>query len=157
MTVTMGFFSPTWTLSLTSWKEPGSAPPAVDGGVVHEVPDELPNRPVPALVHLRCLDDLLLQGGGDPPVHHVAGPLVLVGSDHEAGIVRAQGRRKHTCAPWEPRLDQLLRHPVRPAAAARMLPVLLLVQDLDVPDRGHRLLLTRVRDLRDRRKIPITR
>merc|ERR1719284_181457 len=141
---------------LGSWEEPRSASPAMDGGVVHEVPNELPDRPVPALVHLRRLDDLLLQGGRDPPVHHVARSFVLIGSDHEAGIVRAQGRRKHTCAPGEPRRDQILRHPVRPAAATRVLPVFLLVQDLDVPARMNRLLLTWVRDLRDRRKIPLS-
>merc|ERR1711907_136172 len=48
---------------------------AVDGGVVHEVPDPLPNEVVLALVDLRGLDQLLLDRRRPPPVDHVPAAL----------------------------------------------------------------------------------
>merc|ERR1712153_3402 len=67
--------------------------PELEWRVVHKVPDELADWAILALIDLGGLDDLLLQGGWDPPVYHVARALVLVGCHDEARIMRSQARR----------------------------------------------------------------
>ena len=53
-------------------EEPRAAAEEVHRGVVHEVPNEDADPAVSALVDLAGLDDLLLEGCWDPPIHHVA-------------------------------------------------------------------------------------
>mmetsp|Transcript_72745 Transcript_72745/g.206447 ORF Transcript_72745/g.206447 Transcript_72745/m.206447 type:complete len:255 (+) Transcript_72745:306-1070(+) len=125
----------------------GPAAPEVHGRVVHEVPDPLPDEAVLALVDLGGLDDLLLQRGGQAPVHHVPGPLLLVGGQHEAGVVRAEARREHAGAPGPPRV-----HELHLASA-----LLGLFHGLDVLHGVQRLLLAWVGDLGDRRHLEVGR
>ena len=107
--------------------------------MVHEVPNEDADPTVATLVDLGGLDDLLLQGCRDPPVHHVARALVLVGSSDEAGIVRAQARGEHAGAPGPPGLHEVL---------------LVLRQAHDVQAGVVGLLLAGIRDLRDGWHLP---
>ena len=76
--------------------------------VVHEMPDEDADPAVAALIDLRGLNDLLLQGRGDPPVHHVARVLILVGAGHEASVVRPQAGGEHAGAPGPPGGHEIL-------------------------------------------------
>ena len=107
--------------------------------MVHEVPNEDADPTVATLVDLGGLDDLLLQGCWDPPVHHVARALVLVGSSDEASIVRAQACSEHAGAPGPPGLHEVL---------------LVLSQAHDVQASVVGLLLTGIGDLRDRWHLP---
>eukprot|EP00414_Alexandrium_minutum_P001597 CAMPEP_0113822170 /NCGR_PEP_ID=MMETSP0328-20130328/2107_1 /TAXON_ID=39455 /ORGANISM="Alexandrium minutum" /LENGTH=538 /DNA_ID=CAMNT_0000790107 /DNA_START=31 /DNA_END=1648 /DNA_ORIENTATION=+ /assembly_acc=CAM_ASM_000350 len=125
----------------------GAAAPEVDGRVVHEVPDPLADEDVLALVDLGRLDELLLQRGGQPPIDHVAGALLLVGSQDEASIVRSQAGGEHARTPRPPGLHEL-RGALGP---------LDLVQGLDVLARVQGLLLARVGDLRDGRHLEVRR
>jgi len=129
--------------------------PELEWRVVHKVPDELADWAVLALIDLGGLDDLLLQGGWDPPVHHVARALVLVGCHDEARIMRSQARREHASTPWPPGVLEPT-HSLSPAAyhisACTMDRA---IQDLDVHARVESLLLTRVRDLWNHRKDPL--
>merc|ERR1711865_1093535 len=91
--------------------------PEVHRCVVNEVPDKRPDETAPALIDLRCLNELLLDRGRQPPVHRVSGALLLVGTHHEARIVRPEARREHARTPWPPcRLHEGLRVFARLAA-----------------------------------------
>merc|ERR1712083_859850 len=85
-----------------SW-EPRPTAEEVNWGVVNEMPNQNADDTILALVDLRRFDDLLLQCSRDPPIHHVARSLVLVGSYHEASVVRTQARGEHASAPRPPR------------------------------------------------------
>merc|ERR1711879_1069493 len=80
----------------------------VQWGVVHEIPYAPPYETMPALINLRCLDDLFLQCCRNPPIHHVARALLLVCRKHEASIVWPKTRGEHACAPRPPCPLQLL-------------------------------------------------
>merc|ERR1719413_239493 len=125
----------------------GPAAEEVHWRVVHEVPDEDADPAIAALVDLGGLDDLLLQRGRDPPIHHVARLRLLVGSHHEGGVVGAQAGGEHASAPWPPGLDQPR------CFAGRLAALDGLVNFLHVPHGVQRLLLAWVGDLRDDRKI----
>merc|ERR1712190_79597 len=119
--------------------------PEVDGRVMHKVPDHLAEDDILALVDLGGLDDLLLKCSRIPPVDHVARSFVFIGGQDEAGIVRTQARCEHTRTPWPPCLDELGISTLS----------LGLLQSLDALDSMHGLLLTRVRDLGNRRQNPL--
>mmetsp|Transcript_176134 Transcript_176134/g.564720 ORF Transcript_176134/g.564720 Transcript_176134/m.564720 type:complete len:201 (-) Transcript_176134:343-945(-) len=129
----------------------GAASEEVHRRVVHEVPDEAADEAEGALVHLRGLDDLLLDGTGAAPDAHEAGVLDPIGAGNEAGVVRAQGGGEHACTPRPMHGGQLDRvaH-VRGLEASEDE----LVHLLNVPDGDDGLLLTRVRDLGDGRNGP---
>merc|ERR1719433_1958413 len=129
-----------------SWN-PRPATPEVDRRVVYEVPDEPADEPVLALVDLGGLDQLLLEGGEDPPVHHVAGALLLVRRQDEARVVGPEARGEHPRTP---------RPPGRKEIRCRV-PGLGVRQPLHVLDRTHCLLLARVRNLRDRGHLKVWR
>mmetsp|Transcript_18146 Transcript_18146/g.39964 ORF Transcript_18146/g.39964 Transcript_18146/m.39964 type:complete len:241 (-) Transcript_18146:729-1451(-) len=122
--------------------EPRAAAEEVHRGVMHEVPNEDANPTVPALINLGRLDNLLLQGRWNPPVHHVSRVLVLIGPGHEAGVVGSQTGGEHPGAPGPPGLHEV-------ALALRHL------HDVQAGVVG--LLLSRVGDLRYRWHLPVAR
>merc|ERR1719464_2294336 len=71
----------------------------VDGRVVYEVPDAPANDALFALVHLGPFDEPLLPGTQGSPDDAVATPLLPVGTQHEACVIRAQRSCKHAGAP----------------------------------------------------------
>eukprot|EP00438_Fugacium_kawagutii_P001369 Skav232161 [mRNA] locus=scaffold1040:499989:500279:+ [translate_table: standard] len=73
---------------------------------MNEMPDENSDPTISALIDLGGFDDLLLQRRRDPPIHHVARVLVLIGAGYEAGIMWSQAGCEHPCAPWPPGLHQ---------------------------------------------------
>mmetsp|Transcript_55116 Transcript_55116/g.120579 ORF Transcript_55116/g.120579 Transcript_55116/m.120579 type:complete len:446 (-) Transcript_55116:16-1353(-) len=109
---------------------------------MNEVPNENANPTIAAFIDLGGFDDLLLQGCGDPPIHHVPGILVLVGASHKTGVMRAQTGGEHPSAPWPPGLHQ----------------VVLAIGHLHHIEAGVvGLLFSRIGDLRNRRHLPLAR
>mmetsp|Transcript_44451 Transcript_44451/g.91895 ORF Transcript_44451/g.91895 Transcript_44451/m.91895 type:complete len:317 (-) Transcript_44451:400-1350(-) len=105
------------------------------------MPDEDADPAVTALVDLSGFDDLLLKGCRDPPVHHVAGAFVLVGSSDKAGIMRTQARSEHAGTPGPPGLHEVL---------------VVVGQPHDVQAGMVGLLLTGIGDLRDGWHLPFS-
>merc|ERR1712066_586742 len=127
-----------------------AAAPEVHRCVMHEVPDATADEAVGALVDLRCLDDLLLDGAELTANAHDAAVLDPISPGHEASVVGPQGSREHACIP----------RPVHGAQLQRIAEQILLLAEVDlvslcdVRASDDALLLTWVRDLRDRRDRP---
>mmetsp|Transcript_43728 Transcript_43728/g.68160 ORF Transcript_43728/g.68160 Transcript_43728/m.68160 type:complete len:210 (-) Transcript_43728:541-1170(-) len=111
----------------------------VNRSVVHEMPDADTDDAILALVHLRCLDDLLLKSRWEPPVDHVARVLHMIGTCYEARIMRTETSGEHACSPWPPCVVQRL-----PSSM-----MFVMVEDLDAPAGMESLLFARIRNLRD--------
>eukprot|EP00420_Gonyaulax_spinifera_P036452 CAMPEP_0197871468 /NCGR_PEP_ID=MMETSP1439-20131203/1866_1 /TAXON_ID=66791 /ORGANISM="Gonyaulax spinifera, Strain CCMP409" /LENGTH=204 /DNA_ID=CAMNT_0043490403 /DNA_START=57 /DNA_END=667 /DNA_ORIENTATION=+ len=130
----------------------GAAAEEVDRRVVHKMPDHTTDDAVLALVDLGPLNEPLLQRAEGPPDHGVAGALLPVRAQDEAGVVRAERRRKHA---GTPRPVQGVRHQRLAEEVGLLAPVHELVDLDDVLEGNHGLLLARVGDLRDRRDGPV--
>mmetsp|Transcript_13041 Transcript_13041/g.35522 ORF Transcript_13041/g.35522 Transcript_13041/m.35522 type:complete len:460 (-) Transcript_13041:6-1385(-) len=118
------------------------------------MPDEPPNNPKGALVHLGGLDDLLLHRARAAPDAHEARVLHPICTRHEASVVWAERCGEHARAPGPMHFGKLQRV----AHVGRLdTPENKLVDLLDVPDGDDGLLLAGVGDLGDGRDGPVVR
>mmetsp|Transcript_76230 Transcript_76230/g.120350 ORF Transcript_76230/g.120350 Transcript_76230/m.120350 type:complete len:210 (+) Transcript_76230:185-814(+) len=111
----------------------------VNRSVVHEMPNADTDDAILALVHLRCLDNLLLKSSWKPPVDHMTRVLHMIGTCYEASIMRSETSSEHACTPWPPCMVQRLPSTME----------LVVVKDFYASACMESLFLAWIRDLRD--------
>merc|ERR1712146_314507 len=100
------------------------------------------------------LDDLLLNGCWQPPIHHVTGALVFIGCHNKTCIMGTKTGCKHASTPRPPSWLHLFGGTARSADACTILKLIL---DQKIDTCVHCLFLSWIRDFRDRRDNPLSR